>query len=418
VPGPPTQRYPEDEPLVRIAARRAARKLRAEAATPEFGRLLILQATSATGDALVALALAGTLFFSVPAADARGNLVIYLLLTMAPFAVVGPLLARFLDAHRGGLRTAMFVSSLGRAGLALLLGSRLDSLWLFPIAFGVLVLSRAQVVVRGALLPHVLPEGRGLVAANSSLAKIAALTGMIGAVPGVLLLQYPGVRTELVLTAVVYAIGAPAAFGLPRARGRRSESEQEIARAALRSPAIRQASVAAAGMRMLVGFLVFHLALALRREDFGNVGLGLLVGGAALGSLLGALSSPRLRKTLKEEGMLAAGLLLAGLAGLIVGRWFSLVMAVALVLMVGIASGASKLAFDSIVQREIGEAGRGYAFARFESFLQLAWVAGGLIAVAIPIPSGPGVAGAGFVALALMGLYLFGRSQTRSAGVP
>jgi hypothetical protein len=229
-------------------------------------------------------------------------------------------------------------------------------------------------------------------------------------------LQYPGVRTELVLTAVIYAIGAPAAFGLPRASGRRSESEQAGARAALSSPAIRQASVAAAGMRMLVGFLVFHLALALRREDFGNVGLGLLVGGAALGGLLGALSSPRLRKVLKEEGMLAAGLLLAGVSSLIVGRWFSLVMAVALVLMVGLASGASKLAFDSIVQREISEGGRGYAFARFESFLQLAWVAGGLIAVAIPLPSGAGVAGAGAVALVLMGVYLTGRSKTRAAG--
>ena len=60
----------DDDSLVRIAARRAAKKIRAEAETPEFGRLLILQAASAAGDALLALALAGTLFFSVPAADA------------------------------------------------------------------------------------------------------------------------------------------------------------------------------------------------------------------------------------------------------------------------------------------------------------------------------------------------------------
>src|SRR5688572_22031268 len=89
-----------DDPLVRIAARRIVRKIKAEAQTPQFGRLLILQAAGAAGDALLALALAGTLFFSVPTADARGKIVLYLLLTMAPFAIVGPLMARFLDRHK------------------------------------------------------------------------------------------------------------------------------------------------------------------------------------------------------------------------------------------------------------------------------------------------------------------------------
>lgn len=408
----------DDEPLVRIAARRAVKKLRAEAETPAFGRLLVLQAASAAGDALLALALAGTLFFSLPPADARGRIVLYLLLTMAPFAVVGPLLARFLDGHRGGLRTAMFVSSIGRAVLAILLASRVESLWLFPIAFGVLVLSRAQIVVRGALLPHVVPRGRSLVAANSSLSRISALAGMIAALPGAALMQLAGVRTELILTALVFAIGAPAAFGLPRARGRRTVDEQTSARKGVRAIALRQALVAASGMRLIVGFLIFHLAFALRREEFGNVGLGLLVGGAFFGGLIGAVTAPRLRRVLKEEGMLALSLFLSAGAGLIGGRWFSLAIAVGLVVMVGVAAGASKVAFDSIVQREVEEAGRGYAFARFESTLQLAWVAGGFTAVAVPIPSGQGVAGAGVMALLLMGIYIAGRSKTRAVRVP
>lgn len=407
----------DDEALVRIAARRAVRKIRREAETPEFGRLLILQATSAAGDALFALALAGTLFFSLPDAEARGRIVVYLLLTMAPFALVGPILARFLDAHRGGLRTAMFVSSLGRAVLALYLGPRIDSLWLIPIAFGMLVLSRAQVVVRGALLPHVVPKGRGLVNANSSLFRASALAGVVGALPGVALLQLSGVKTELLFTAVVYAIGAPAAFGLPRARGRRSVDERHTARKGVRALSVRQALVAAGGMRLIVGFLVFHLAFALRREEFGNIGLGLLIGGATLGGFLGAVTAPRMRRALKEEGMLALGLFLAAVAGIVGGIWFSLAIAVALVVLVGVGAGASKLAFDSIVQREIEEAGRGYAFARFESILQLAWVAGGFIAVAIPIPSGPGVTGAGAIALILMALYVAGRSKSRSGRI-
>lgn len=418
VAGERTQPGVDDESLVRIAARRAAKRIRAEAETPEFGRLLILQAASATGDALLALALAGTLFFSVPEADARGKVALYLVLTMAPFAVVGPLLARFLDAHRGGLRTAMFLSSIGRAVLCVLLASRLDSLWLFPLAFAVLVLSRAQGVVRGALLPHVVPAGRSLVAANSSLSRTSAIAGMVGALPGAALIQYPGPGTELVFAAIVYAVGAPAAFGLPRAQGRRTLTEQSSARTAVRAVAVRQAVVAAGGMRLIVGFLVFHLAFALRREEFGNVGLGLLVGGAFLGGLLGAISAPRLRKIFKEEGMLALSLFISAVAGLIGGRWFSLAIAVALTVLFGIAAGASKVAFDSIIQREIEEAARGYAFARFESTLQLAWVAGGFIALAAPIPSGPGVAGAGAIALVLMALYVAGRSKTAQRGVP
>ena len=312
----------------------------------------------------------------------------------------------------------MFMSSIARAVLALLLASRVETLWLFPIAFGVLVMSRAQVVVRGALLPYVIPEGRSLVAANSSLSRISALAGMVGALPGAALMQLSGVNTELLFTALVYAIGAPAAFGLPRARGRRSTLERRSARKGVTAPAMRQAVVAAAGMRSIVGFLVFHLAFALRREEFGNVGLGLLVGGAALGGLLGAISAPRLRRILKEEGMLALSLFLTAAAGLIGGRWFSLAIAVALVVLVGIAAGASKVAFDSIVQREVEEAGRGYAFARFESTLQIAWVIGGFVAVAVPIPSGQGVAGAGVLALILMGLYIVGRSKSRTLEVP
>ena len=65
---PPTRRSPVDdeEPLVRIALRRAVRRLRRDAQTAEFGRFMAFQATGAAGDALVAIAIAGSLFFSIP----------------------------------------------------------------------------------------------------------------------------------------------------------------------------------------------------------------------------------------------------------------------------------------------------------------------------------------------------------------
>src|SRR5918999_284337 len=163
-----------DEPLARIAARRVVRRARLEAATPGFGRLLLFQASGAAGDALLALALAGSLFFSVPETTARGRVALYLALTVAPFAIVSPLLSRVLDNFRGSLRWAMLISSVARGTLAWLLATRLDSLYLFPIAFGVLVMSRASLVVRGAALPNLVPEGRALVKANATLSKTAA----------------------------------------------------------------------------------------------------------------------------------------------------------------------------------------------------------------------------------------------------
>lgn len=408
----PDRRTDDEEPLVAIAARRVLRRLRADAATPEFGRFLWLQATGAAGDTLVAIALAGSLFFSVPPATARARVLLYLALTMAPFALAAPLLARYLDRHRASLKLAMVVSALGRGTLAWLLATRLErGLWLFPIAFGILVLSRAGHIVRGALLPHLAPQDRTLLAANSTVTRLSALAGFVAALPGLALARWLGVGSELLLCATVYYLGLLPALLLPAGRGRRPADERLEARGGARSVHVRQAVVLAAGVRALVGFLVFHLAFAFRREDFGALGLGFLVGAAALGGLLGALIAPQLRRRLTEEGILVAGALAAGLAALLAGRWFSLPSAGGLVLVFGASAGAAKLAFDAIVQRETPEAARGWAFARYESVLQLSWVAGALLPVAIALPGGAGVAGAGLAANLLAALYVLGRRR-------
>jgi hypothetical protein len=413
-----SSRRHDEEPLVRIAARRAVRRLREDAATPEFGRLLTYQALGAAGDTLLAIALAGSLFFSVPEAAARDRVALYLLLTMAPFAVIAPFLSRFLDRHGNSMRIALVISSLGRAVLAYLLSSRLDSLLLFPLAFGLLMLSRAALVVRGALLPRLIPEGRTLVNANASLSRAGALAGMAAAIPGLGLLKWAGPAAELSVAAGVYAIAVVVALRLPRVKRKHGTTELLDARREARGVSIRQALVAAAGLRFLVGFLVFHLAFALRREDLGSIGLGLLVASAATGSLIGAMLAPRLRRTLKEEGMLVTALVIAGIAGLIVGRWFNPISAAALVAAFGISSGAAKVAFDAIVQRDTPDGARGWAFARFESGLQFAWVAGALVPLLPSIPAGPGVFAAGVVANLLAIVYTAGRHRVRSAAMP
>ncbi|MFN2593836.1 MAG: hypothetical protein ABR579_02975 [Actinomycetota bacterium] len=106
--------------------------------------------------------------------------------------------------------------------------------------------------------------------------------------------------------------------------------------------------------------------------------------------------------------MIALSLVVAGIAGVLVGRWFSETSAMVLVFAFGVAQGSGKVAFDSIVQRELPEEARGWAFARFESFLQLAWVLGGVLPLLAAIPAGGGVLGAGSAALAMSLVYLVG----------
>lgn len=379
-------------------------------------RLLLHQASGAAGDALVALALAGSLFFSVPEATARGRVLLYLGLTMAPFAVVAPLLARILDRFKGSLRWAMVLTSIGRASLAWLLSTRLDTLLLFPLVFGILVFSRAALVVRGAVLPHLVAEGATLVDANSSLSRVSALAGMAAGVPGLLLIKWPGVHVELLAAAAIYYMGTIPSLRLPSSRGTRASKQRARARAAAAaSPIIRQAVVATSGMRFLVGFLVFHLAFALRRENLGSIGLALLVGSSAFGGLAGAMVAPRLRRVLSESGIIASSLVVAGLAGLLVGRWFTLYTASVLVFVFGISSGVAKVAFDSIVQAELPEGARGWAFARSESVFQVAWVAGAMAPLLLPIPSGPGVFAAGVTAQLLAIVYVAGRRRAASS---
>ena len=76
-----------------------------------FGRLALTQVVLTAGDALLTVSLAGSLFFKVSANEARGKVILYLLLTVAPFAVVAPLLGPIIDRSRGARRATVVVSS-------------------------------------------------------------------------------------------------------------------------------------------------------------------------------------------------------------------------------------------------------------------------------------------------------------------
>src|SRR5688572_23614605 len=130
-----------------------------------FARLARTHAVSVAGDTLMALALAGSLFFSISPGQARDKVALYLVLTMAPFALVAPLIGPWLDRIQGGRRWVLVGANALRAIIAVLMISHLDSLLLFPEAFSVLVLSKSYQVAKSALVPTVVISDDELVEA-------------------------------------------------------------------------------------------------------------------------------------------------------------------------------------------------------------------------------------------------------------
>jgi MFS family permease len=397
-------------------------------------RLAWVHAVSTLGDALVAVALAGTLFFAVPVAAARPRVALYLLLTFAPFAVVAPLLGRLLDGRRGAGRLALAAAMALRAALAALAVSRTESLLLYPLAFGLLVCSRAHGISRTAMVPELLdPEGtrdqpepagsrdqRDLVAVNGRMARVAALGGTAGALIGVGLDRLVG-NGVLYAAALTFTAGTLLALSLPRhnlagrAGGRRWPSTtpgdpmaRRTARLARPPGRVRLARSANTSVRAVGGFTLFLLAFELRRQGVGTAGLGLLLAGVGVGGVIGAFLLPRAARLVREDGLLAGGLLLCGTTAWLLAGRVGTVAAAAGGLAMGAGIAAARLGFESLVQREVPPAARGTAITRAETTFQLAWVAGAVLPVAFPLPTTPSLLAAAFACLVAATTYTVG----------
>ncbi|HEX2417137.1 MAG TPA: MFS transporter, partial [Micromonosporaceae bacterium] len=192
------------------------RWLRSRSAKGEIGmiRLLDLHAASCAGDTLVAIGLAGTIFFSVPVGEARSRVALYLLLSMAPFALLAPVVGPVLDRFRHGRRYALASTMLGRAFLAWVISDNLDEIALYPAAFVMLVLSRSYGVARSAAVPRLLPANLGLVEAGARASLFGTVAGGLLAPVGVILFQV-GPQWTLRLSSVVFLAGMVIALRLP-----------------------------------------------------------------------------------------------------------------------------------------------------------------------------------------------------------
>jgi MFS family permease len=387
-------------------------------------RLAWVHAASTCGDALVAVALAGTLFFAVPVAAARPRVALYLLLTVAPFAVVAPLLGRLLDGRSGAGRLALATAMALRAALAALTVARTESLLLYPLAFGLLVCSRAHGISRTAMVPEVLGQGsagQDLVAVNGRMARVAALGGTAGALLGVALDRLLGGGAVLWAAAITFTAGTALALSLPTTRRRREAvpgrrrdpMDRRAARLARPPGRVRLARMANTCVRAVGGFTLFLLAFELRRQGVGTAGLGLLLAAVGIGGVVGAFLLPRAARLVREDGLLAGGLLLCGTTALLLAGRVGVESAAAGGLAMGAGIAAARLGFESLVQREVPPPARGTAITRAETTFQLAWVAGAVLPVAFPLPTTPSLLAAALVCLVAAVTYTVGLLRRR-----
>ena len=395
---------------------RAGRDPKRPWAPSPFMRLARTHAASVSGDALFAIGLAGSVFFSLDFNSARWRVALYLVLTIAPFAVAAPLIGPALDRVKGGRRWIVVGSLVGRAALCVLVVRHMDSLLFYPEAFGMLVLQKVYAISKSAIVPGTVRSDEELVEANSKLTVLSALAVVVAAVPGGLLLKVGGGGWSVALGAVVFAVGIVLALQMP-ATTVAPEPAGEAEKEELRSAGIVAAASAMGAIRGIVGFLAFMLAFAIK-EDGALWELGVVVVAAQAGFFAGAVAAPRVRRLATEESILRGALVTIALLGVVTATTGGLVGAALLSMTVGATSSAAKQAFDAIVQRDAPDANRGRSFARFETRFQLVWVVGALVPIIIPIPAavGFGVIAVGSAVAVIS--YQLGLRRIRRGEVP
>jgi MFS family permease len=352
-----------------------------------FRRLAITHAAMTGGDAAMLVALADSLFLSIDPSAARGRVLLFLVVSFAPFVVLGPLIGPAIDRAAGGRRFVIQLVALGRVVITLGMALAIDSLALFPLVFAALVLQKAYLVSKSAIVPSVVRSEADLVEANSKLGVIAGLTGFVAVLPAAALQLVDPLAgwATLIYAAAMFTIGLLSARRLP-ADVIAATAEAPAERTQLHAPRIRSGALAMTLLRASVGFLLFHLAFWLRSVSAGTFWFALAVAASALGSMLGNVLAPRLRARTSEEHMLtlalSLGVVAGGVAAVLGGPPAGVLLAGAL----NMAAAIGRMGFESIVQHDAPQANRGRAFAQFETRFQLAWALAGVVPVVIVIP--------------------------------
>jgi MFS family permease len=401
-----------------------------------LGGLIRLTAAGSVGDGFVAVSLAGTIFFNTSVDQARSKVVLFLIITMTPFALLAPFIGPMLDRLQDGRRYILAGTLMARGLLCWGMSAAVKNpLALLPSAFGILVLQKAYGVARASIAPRLLPPEITLVKANarSALASLIATALAASLAAGVDKLLGPAwvlrIATVIYIAAMTLALRLPrhvdmqpadadptqplhahsgdpaqagdlyADYDPPPAQAMPGQENGhgppvttgEHHRVRWRTlqqvgPVVGEAMRGNAALRALSGYMIFFLVFLLRTDHFHGVSQNFALGGMVVAASVGGMVAMAIGSMLKSrapELMLFTMLVLATVLTAACAWFFGLLAALTVAFVAALATALGKLALDSIVQREIGEEIRSSAFAVSETLHQLSWVAGGLAGVAM-----------------------------------
>ncbi|MCI1257054.1 MAG: MFS transporter [Corynebacterium provencense] len=401
----------------------------------ESGLTALMYATIANFavDAVLAVALAGTLFFSAATGESKSSVAAYLLVTIAPFAVLAPVIGPVLDRIRTGRRLAMSLTFAGRVILAAVLLQNFHSWLLYPAALGMLVLSKAYGVLKSSVTPRLAPEGLDLVRANARLTITGHIGGSMvagGLAAAVAFVEDPQAALWLLLVCALAGIhlcalmpdaaegSADEVYADPFApteviaapRGERTSDATAVTRdmpappghrprgslvrqwrrsMSVRFPdATRTAMWGTALQRLGTGFMTIYIAFVAKSSHglSGTEQLALLgVVGAAggVGTFLGNAVGSRVRFSRPRSTVIVLGVV--SLASVVFAAVVDGAATAALATAVlSVGSAISKSCLDATIQENLDQSAQASAFGISETTLQLSWVLGGTLGLLLP----------------------------------
>ncbi len=348
--------------------------------------LSIAQAIATIGDAFVTVSLAGSIFFNLSPDASRQQVLLYLIITVSPLAVLAPLIGPTVDRFRHRQRLVAAACYLLRAAFCVAMAATLFQLSFYGFALGLLIAGKASGIVKQALVPMLVDDPSQLVSINARLARTSSIAGAIAAVMAVGILRSIGAAGLLQLAALVY-LGSAIAISRLKPSPDQTELPEAVEYAETHSPPVLVGSIGFMAIRAAVGFFVFTLAFTLRQASEPKWVYAAAIGIYAAGAFIGNLVAPVLRRHFQDQQLIAlaiAGPTVPTVIG-ILGVSRPLLLAIAA--LIGLSTTLGRHGFDSLLQHRAPVALRGRSAARYETRFQLVWVLGALVATPITLPA-------------------------------
>jgi MFS family permease len=381
-------------------------------ANPGFRRLLAVRLACQFGDGVFQAGLAGAVLFNperqARAADVAAGFTVLLL----PYSVLGPFAGVLLDRwwRQRVLTLANVVRAAVVLGVAAEIAAGVTGAPFYASALVIISLSRFVLSALSAAQPRVVPDPE-LVTANAIATTGGTISAAIGGAAAI------GVRAGLGTTnhdyAVIaaaallpYLVGALLARGFSRTRlgptdaeRRARETPAEVfrgllagARTVLRVPRAANALGAIAVQRLCYGVWTVCTVLLYRNyfadDGFfrsGLTGLGQVVAAVAIGGALAALVTPSAFRRFGAVSWPGAMLAVSAVLEIALVLPYSMQWLLLGALLLSLASQATKISVDTVLQHEISDAFRGRVFALYDMLFNLALVlAAVLTALVLP----------------------------------